>query len=80
MGDAVLVKRSPAASGYEGPVRFRLSTYPGIFNVHVKISPIAFKVVDFADPNRELQFSQPLHADRLIRLDLPQLELMPDQP
>ena len=31
VGDAVLVKRPPSGSGYEGPIRFRPSTYPGIF-------------------------------------------------
>ena len=54
VGDAVLVKRPPSGSGYEGPMRFRPSTYLGIFKVSVKISPTTFKVVDFADPNREI--------------------------
>ena len=80
VGDAVLVKRLPSGSGYEGPIRFRPSTYPGIYKVSVKISPTTFWVVDFADPNREIPFGQPVNADRLIRLDLPELELMPDQP
>ena len=76
----MLVKRPPKAGGYEGPIRFRPSTYPGVYKIHTKISPTTVKVVDFADPSRDLQFGQPLHADRLIRLDLPELELMPDQP
>ena len=78
--DAVLVNRPSEASGYEGLVRVRPSTYAGIYKVHVEISPTTFNAVDFADPSRELQFSQPSHADRLIRLDLPELELVPDQP
>ena len=31
--DAMLVNRPPTGSGYEGPVRFRPSTYPGMFKV-----------------------------------------------
>jgi hypothetical protein len=57
-----------------------LGRNPGIYKIHTKISPTTFKVVDFADPSRDLQFDQPVHANRLIRLDLPELELMLDQP
>ena len=78
--DAVLVKRPPGGSSYEGPMRFRPSTYPGVCTISVTISPTTFRVVDFADVDRATPFSQPLHADRLIRLGLPELELTPDQP
>ena len=50
VGDAVLVKRPPSGSGYEGPIRFRPSAYPGIFKVNVKISPTTFTVVEFYRP------------------------------
>ena len=35
--------------------------------------------MDFADPHREIPFGQPVNVDHLIRLDFPELELMPDQ-
>ena len=80
VGDAVLVKRPPAAAAYGGPIRFRPKTYPGVYKISVKISPTTYKVADLADPTARVTFGQPIHADRLIKLDLPELELMPDQP
>ena len=52
VGDAVLVKRPPGGSGYEGPIRFRPSTYPGVYKVSVKVSQTTFRVVGFADVDR----------------------------
>ena len=49
-----------------------------MYKVGVKISPTTPSIVDFADVNRDTHFSKPLNADRLSRLDLPELELMPD--
>ena len=32
------------------------------------------------DPNRVISFKQPLSADRLVKLDLPEVQLDPSQP
>ena len=79
VGDAVLVKREPTARR-EGPTRFQDRTYPGIYVVKKKISPGTFHVEDLADKQRDLPFRQPLAAERLVKLDMPELELAPNQP
>ena len=76
-GDPVLVKRT---GDRQGPTRFRERTYPGIFVVKRKISPAAFEVEDLVDKTYSPPFTQPLNAERLIKLDMPELELRPGQP
>ena len=46
----------------------------------MKISEGAFRVQDLADPEAKVSFTQPVNADRLIRLDLPELSLDARQP
>ena len=45
-----------------------------------KISETTFVVEDLVDKSAKLEFRQPIHAERLVRLDMPELELSPDQP
>ena len=45
-----------------------------------KISPAAFEVEDLVDKTYSPPFTQPLNAERLIKLDMPELELRPGQP
>ena len=37
-------------------------------------------VEDLVDEDRPIPFTQPLHADRLVKLDMPELTLEPGQP
>ena len=37
-------------------------------------------VEDLVDKSAKLEFRQPIHTERLVRLDMPELELSPDQP
>ena len=76
-GDPVLVKHP---GDRNGPARFRARTYPGIFVIKRKISPAAFEVEDLVDKTTSVPFTQPLNAERLIKLDMPELELRPGQP
>ena len=45
-----------------------------------KISPSTFVVEDLVDKDAVPGFHQPLHAQRLVRLDMPELDLQPGQP
>ena len=77
VGDAVLVKYP---GNRDGPERFRQRTYDGIFVVKRKVSPSAFIVEDIVDKTMPISFRQPVNAERLIKLDMPELELRPGQP
>ena len=79
VGDAVLVRRDPTEKR-AGPERFQSRVYPGVYKVSRKVGPHTFHVQDFADPEARVTFSQPVNAERLVRLDLPELELNPEQP
>jgi hypothetical protein len=78
-GDPVLVRREPTV-GRGGPLRFQPRTYPGVFRVKAKIGRHTFTVEDLADPSMEVPFIQPLHAERLVKMDLPELPLDEHQP
>ena len=79
VGDAVLVRREPTVSR-EGPTRFQERVYDGVFRVSKKISDTTYHVEDLVDKDRVLQFKQPLHAERLVKVDMPELDLAPGQP
>ena len=79
VGDAVLVRREPTVAR-TGPTRFQSRVYPGIFIIKRKVSPTTFVVEDLVDKDAVPGFTQPLRAERLVRLDMPELELSPDQP
>ena len=79
VGDPVLVRREATVSR-AGPQRFQPATYPGVFVIKRKVSPTTFVVEDLVDKDEAPSFKQPVHAERLVRLDMPELELSPDQP
>ena len=79
VGDAVLVRREPTVER-KGPTRFQERVYDGVFVIKNKISPTTFEVEDLADKAMTIPFTQPLHAERLVKLDMPELELSPTQP
>ena len=54
--------------------------YEGVFVIVRKVGEVTFYVEDLVDKDRVLLFTQPLHAARLIKLDMPELELRGDQP
>ena len=81
VGDAVLVKReNTPESQRKGPTRFTQRVYPGTFVIKRKISPSTFVVEDLVDKEFVPSFRQPVHAERLIKLDMPELALQPGQP
>ena len=79
VGDRVLVRREPTVER-KGPTRFQARTYPGVYVIKRKISPSTFVVEDLVDKDVVPTFKQPVNAERLIRLDMPELGLSPDQP
>ena len=79
VGDPVLVRREPTVER-AGPTRFQERVYDGVFVIKNKISPTTFEVEDLADKAMTIPFTQPLHAERLVKLDMPELELSPTQP
>ena len=79
VGDPVLVRRE-ATAVRAGPSRFQSRVYDGIFVIKRKVSPTMFVVEDLVDKNYVPKFHQPLHAERLVRLDMPELGLEPGQP
>ena len=79
VGDPVLVRRE-ATVRREGPTRFQSRVYEGVYKILKKISPTTYTVGDLNDADYVPPFKQPLHAERLIKLDMPELELQPGQP
>jgi hypothetical protein len=77
-GDAVLVRREPTVER-RGPLRFQQRVYPGVYRVKTMINRHTFVVQDLADPGAEVPFMQPVNAERLVRLDMPELELREGQ-
>ena len=79
VGDAVLVRRE-GTSKREGPTRFQERVLDGIYVIARKVSEGTYFVEDLVDKTAVLGFRQPLSADRLVKLDMPELELSADQP
>jgi hypothetical protein len=79
VGDPVLVRRESTAER-KGPTRFQSRVYDGIFVIKRKVSPTTFVVEDLVDKEYVPKFLQPLHAERLVRLDMSELGLEPGQP
>ena len=79
VGDFVLVCKPPLPSTQRGPNRFERRTYPELFRI-TRGSRHTFWV-EYAS-NRELTtpFDLPVHAERLIKIDLPTFELDEHQP
>jgi hypothetical protein len=79
VGDPVLVRREATAER-AGPTRFQSRVYDGIYVIKKKVSPTTYVVEDLVDKEYVPKFIQPLHAERLVRLDMPELGLEPGQP
>jgi hypothetical protein len=79
VGDPVLVRRE-ATADRKGPTRFQSRVYDGIYVIKKKVSPTTYVVEDLVDKEYVPKFSQPLHAERLVRLDMPELGLEAGQP
>ena len=78
VGDLVIVRREPTVNR-EGPLRFQPRTYPDVYRVSKKLGKNTFTVRSLTDPTEETVFMQPLHADRLVKIDMPELDLDPNQ-
>ena len=74
VGDIVLV-RVPATTRREGPLRFQSRVLPDTYRVCRRIAANTFMVESVVDPGRETSFVQPIHAERLVKLDMPELQL-----
>ena len=79
VGDTDLVRREATSTRY-GATRFQEKVYNDVYEVYEKSSPSTFRVRDLADHRAVLPFGQPLHASRLVKIDLPEVELKPGQP
>ena len=78
VGDLVLVKREPSVRR-EGAKRFQERVHPDIFRI-VSGSHPSFRIASVGNPNKKLPVINPVSADNLVKLDMPELELAPDQP
>ena len=79
VGDTVLVRRE-GTTDRKAENRFAARTYDGVYVIKRKVSPTTFVVEDLVDKDVVPAFTQPLHAERLVRLDMPELDLDPGQP
>ena len=68
VGDPVLVRRE-YTNKREGPSRFQERVYPGVYVIRKKVSPTTFTVGDIVDYQRPTGSIQPVHAERLVKLD-----------
>ena len=80
VGDIVMVKRPPDDDRLGGPKRFRAKTFKNLYRIKTKISPGTYKIEDLVDPLLALPCSDRQHADRLVRVELPELSLEAGQP
>ena len=78
VGDLVLLKRNPSTRR-EGPLRFQGRVYEDIYRI-VQGSHPTFRLRPVGDPNKPIPVRQPVSADNLVKLDMPELELDPDAP
>ena len=80
VGDPVLVKRDRDYEHEKAPTRFASKVYPGTYVIVSKLGPNTFNVGDLVDKDYVPTFRNPVNADRLIKLDMPELELEASQP
>ena len=59
----------------KGSKRFESDVYPQTFVITAKKGPHSFQIADAAEPSKRLTMSSEVNAERLIRLDMPELEL-----
>ena len=79
IGDAVLVRRELTAVR-AGPTRFQERVYEGVLVIKRKVSEGTSYVEYLADKSAPVPFIQPLASERLVKLDMPELEINPGQP
>ena len=79
VGDLTLVRREPTVKR-EGPLRFQCRAYPEVYKISKKLGRHTFIVKSVVEPESETPFHQPIHAERLIKVDMPELDIDPDQP
>jgi len=79
IGDVVLIRRDPM-SKREGPVRFQPRTYPDLYRVSAKVGVNTVRLVLLVDPAGPVPITQPVNGDRLVKVELPELELDPRAP
>ena len=79
VGDYVLVCKPPLPTTQRGPNRFERRTYPELFRI-TRGSKHTFWV-EYASNREQLPpFDLPVHAERLVKIDLPTFELDEHQP
>lgn len=78
LGDLVLLRREPSVKR-EGALRFQERVHPDIFRVVGGGHP-TFHLQTVGNPEKPVPCKQPVSCVNLIRLDMPELELNPDQP
>ncbi len=65
----------------KGPCVSSNGPTPGVYRIVQLVGPLTFRVADIAGPEAPTSFMQPLlHAERLVKLDIPELELDDRQP
>ena len=79
VGDTVLVRREQIGTR-TGPTRFHEKVYPNVYVLKTKIAPTTYEVEDLVDKSAPVPFVNPVHAERLVKLDMPELELRASQP
>ena len=78
LGELVLVRREPTVRR-EGPLRFQSRVDPEVYKIKKNIARHTFVVESIVQPQLEPPFLQPLHAECLVRIDMPELELDANQ-
>lgn len=76
VGDLVLVRREPVVS-CSGPLWFQDRTYQDSFRMKRKSDRHTFEVECVVDPAVPPPMKQPLRAEHLVKLDLPEMSLEP---
>jgi hypothetical protein len=78
VGDLVLI-RVPPTVRLVGPLRFQRKTLPDVYRLTKKITRNTFDVEAITAPGAPVSFVTPIHAERLVKLDMPELDLRPNQ-
>ena len=71
VADPVLVRREQTVE-QNGPTRFQESVLDGIFVIKRKVGQNTLVAEDLVDKSRPINLVQPLHADRLMKLEMPE--------
>ena len=63
----------------EVPLRFQSRIHPEVYKIRRKIGRHTFEVEDLTNPTDPLPFATPINSERLVKLDMPELDLDPTQ-